>query len=114
MNEIKVRKSDIAQHLDVLCNQIGNRYSGSKGERLASEYIAQTMRKFGLETNIQPFTFLNWIPRKIKATLIKDGKETKIPNVGPFLYSPVTEKGGITGDIVYIDSNQPAFLKPKI
>lgn len=113
MKEIKVRKSDIAQHLDVLCNQIGSRYSGSKGERLASEYIAQTMRKFGLETNIQPFVFLNWKPRNIKATLIKDGRETRIPNVGPFLYSPSTEKGGITGDIVYIDSSQSAFFKAK-
>ena len=85
MNEIKVRKSDIAKHLDVLCSQIGNRYSGSKGERLASEYIAETMRGFGLETKIQPFPFLNWKPRKIRATLIKDGKETRVPNVGPFL-----------------------------
>lgn len=110
---IPVRISDIAKHLDVLCNQIGNRYSGSNGERRATEYIAETMRKFGLETNIQSFKFLNWKPKKIKATLIKEGEETRIPNVGPFLYSPSTEKGGITGDVVYIDSNQPAFFKAK-
>jgi hypothetical protein len=71
------------------------------------------MRRFGLETSIQSFTFLNWKPKKIKATLIRDGRETKIPNVGPFLYSPSTEKGGITGDIVYIDSIQPAFFRAK-
>lgn len=113
MEGIKVRTSDVAKHLDVLCNQIGNRYSGSKGERRASEYIAETMRKFGLETNIQPFKFLNWKPRRIKASLIKGNRETRIPNIGPFLYSPSTEKGGITGDIVYIESHRPAFFEAK-
>lgn len=113
MQGIKVRTSEIAKHLDVLCNRIGNRYSGSRREKQASEYIAETMRRFGLETRIQSFKFLNWNPRRIKASLIKEGKETRIPNIGPFLYSPSTEKGGITGDVVYIESNQPAFFKTK-
>lgn len=107
----KIRKQDIATHLDVLCNQIGNRYSGSKGEKLAAEYIAGKMNDFGLETRIQPFKFLNWIPRRINATLIRGRKETKIPNVGPFLYSPSTKVGGVAGDIVYIESNLPAFFR---
>lgn len=107
----KIRKADIARHLDVLCNQIGNRYSGSKGEKLAAEYIAGKMSDFGLRTEIQPFRFLNWIPRRIKAELIKGRKKTRIPNVGPFLYSPSTKQGGVAGDIVYIESNLPAFFR---
>ncbi len=107
----KIRKADIARHLDVLCSQIGNRYSGSKGEKLAAEYIAGKLSDFGLKTEIQSFKFPNWIPKKIKATVVKGGKETRIPNVGPFLYSPSTKDGGVAGDIVYIESNLPAFFR---
>jgi aminopeptidase YwaD len=110
---MRVRKSNVARHLEILCRQIGNRYSGSIGERRANEYIAETMRKFGLATHVQSFDFLNWKPRKIEAFLIKDGNEARIPNTGPFLYSPSTEKGGITGEIVYIESHRPAFFKTK-
>lgn len=109
----KVRKSDIAKHLDVLCCRIGNRYSGSKGERLAAEYMAEKMRKWGLATEIQPFEFLNWKPGKLKATLIKSGGEKRMPNIGPFLYSPSTKKGGVTGDIVYIESHHPSIFKKR-
>jgi len=109
----KIRKADIARHLDVLCSQIGNRYSGSKGEKLAAEYIVGKMSDFGLKTIIQPFKFLNWIPKRIKATLIRGREETKIPNVGPFLYSPSTKEGGVEGDIVYIESNLPAFFRKR-
>jgi hypothetical protein len=113
MQGITIRKSDIARHLDVLCNQIGNRYSGSKGEKKATEYIAENMRKFGLLTRIQPFDFLNWKPQTIKAFLIKDGKEMRIPKTGPFLYSTSTDIGGVAGDIVYIESNQPEFFRKR-
>ncbi len=109
----KIRKTDIARHLDVLCNQIGNRYSGTQGEKMAAEYIAGKMRDFGLNTEIQPFKFLNWIPKKIKATLIRGREETRIPNVGPFLYSPSTNEGSVAGDIVYIESNLPAFFRKR-
>lgn len=112
-NRFRVRKSDIEKYLDVLCCQIGNRYSGSKGERLAAEYIAETLKKFGLATEIQAFRFPNWKPRKIKATLIKSGWEKRIPNIGPFLYSPSTKKGGITGDVVYLESHHPSIFKKK-
>ncbi len=108
-----IRKSDIAKHLDVLCNQIGNRYSGSRGERLAAEYMAENMRKLGLAVEIQTFKFPNWRPRKIKATLIKNGKEKSISNVGPFLYSPSTKKGGVTGNVVYIESHHPSIFKKR-
>ncbi len=111
---VRVRKSDIAKHLDVLCRQIGNRYSGSKGERLAAEYMAQNLRKFGLAVEIQTFNFPNWKPKKIKATLIKNGEEKRISKVGPCLYSPSTKKGGVTGDIVYLESHHPAIFKKKI
>jgi aminopeptidase YwaD len=107
----RIRKEDIARHLDVLCNQIGNRYSGSKGEKMAAEYMAGKMSDFGLRSEIQPFEFLNWIPKRIKATLIKNGEETRIPNVGPFLYSPSTKEGGVAGDLVYIESIRPAFFR---
>ncbi len=113
MKRFRVRKSDLAKHLDVLCIQIGNRYSGSKGERLAAEYMAENLRKFGLAVEIQAFKFPNWKPRKIKAALIKNGEEKSISNVGPFLYSPSTKRGGITGNIVYLESHHPAIFKKR-
>jgi aminopeptidase YwaD len=112
-NGFRIRKSDMAKHMDVLCCQIGNRYSGSKGEKLAAEYIAENLRKYGLSAEIQPFRFPNWKPKKIRATLIKNGGEKKIANVGPFLYSPSTKKGGITGEVVYLESHDPTIFKKK-
>ncbi len=112
-NRFRIRKSEMAKHMDVLCCQIGNRYSGSKGEKLAAEYIAENLRKYGLSAEIQLFRFPNWKPKKIRATLIKNGGEKKIANVGPFLYSPSTKKGGITGEVVYLESHHPTIFKKK-
>ena len=58
----------IRRHYDVLCEQIGNRYSGSKSEQAAADYIESQLKRFGL-TNIHqhPFEFPNW--RASKGTL---------------------------------------------
>jgi hypothetical protein len=111
LQKTKIKKEDIAKHLEVLCQRIGNRYSGTQGEKLASEYVAGKMSEFGLETEIHPFKFLNWIPKKIKATLIRGKVEARIPRVGPFLYSPSTKEGGVEGEIVFVESNLPAFFR---
>lgn len=108
---IEIKKTDLNKHFDILCRKIGNRYSGSRGEKKGAEYIVTKMIEFGLETQVYPFKFLNWRPKKIKATVIKNGKERKIPNVGPFTYSPSTCKEGLKGEVVYLESLQPLIFK---
>ena len=110
MKNNRVSARAVERHYDVLCRQIGNRYAGGKGERRAAEYIAGELKRFGATVTMPEFDFVNWFPRKIGATLIKDGREKAIPQVGPFTYALPTPKGGVEGDLVYIESCDPRCL----
>ena len=110
MKKIKVSPRAVARHYDVLCREIGNRYAGSPGERWAAEYIAAELRRFGAAVEMPEFDFVNWRPGRIGATLIKDGRERKVPQVGPFTYSLPTPEGGVEGELVYIESCDPRCL----
>ncbi|MEM2289364.1 MAG: hypothetical protein QXK27_02105 [Candidatus Hadarchaeales archaeon] len=50
----------IFEHLDKLAYEIGPRPAGSRGERLAREYVRETLRKRGLEVKVVEFSF--WFP----------------------------------------------------
>ncbi len=110
MKKLRVSPRKVERHLDVLCRNIGNRYAGSKGERRAAEYLEGELNRAGIAAQLEEFEFINWVPRRVGATLIKDGKEMAIPQVGPFTYSLSTPDGGVEGDLVYIESSDPRCL----
>ena len=110
MKKIRITPKAVERHYDVLCREIGNRYAGGQGERRAAEYIAGELKRFGASVEMQEFDFVNWFPRKTAATLIKDGVEKAIPQVGPFTYALPTPKGGVEGDLIYIESCDPRCL----
>lgn len=52
------------EHLDKLGYEIGPRLAGTRGERLAAEYIENHFRNCGLKTQVQEFSFVNKVTRR--------------------------------------------------
>ncbi|MFT4588659.1 MAG: Iap family predicted aminopeptidase [Limisphaerales bacterium] len=110
MKKIRVSTRSVERHYEALCRDIGGRYAGSTGERRAADYIAGKLSRVGAKVEVQEFDFVNWIPRRTKASLIKQGKERSISEVGAFTYSLPTPAEGIEGELVYIESSDPRCL----
>jgi aminopeptidase YwaD len=47
-------------YLQILCDQIPNRCVGSEGNRLATTFVAETLRSFGLAVECPEFECLSW------------------------------------------------------
>jgi len=45
------------EHIDKLAYEIGPRIAGTRGEKVAAEYISEKFRGFGLEVSVHPFKF---------------------------------------------------------
>lgn len=52
---IKASDALILKHLDKLCNGIGIRLAGARGEKLAADYLAETLEKTGAKVHIETF-----------------------------------------------------------
>ncbi len=50
----------IESHLNILCNEIGNRHVGSEGNRRATSYFEQVVSEFGFAIEAQPFDCIEW------------------------------------------------------
>lgn len=50
----------IAAHLDTLCNRIGNRSTGSPGNRQATAYVRDTLASYGLKVAYPRFRCIDW------------------------------------------------------
>lgn len=50
----------IQEHLDTLCNRVGNRHVGSPGNRAATDYFNQKAKMFGFVVECEPFDCLEW------------------------------------------------------
>ena len=51
---------ELKKHLDILCNKIGERHLGSKGEKEAQNYIEEQFKKIGYEVVKENFTAPSW------------------------------------------------------
>lgn len=51
----------LKDNITTLCDEFGSRFGGTEGEAKAAEFLAQTLRDYGL-TNVQktPFTYTGW------------------------------------------------------
>ena len=52
---IKASDDLILKHLDKLCNGIGIRLAGARGEKIAADYLAETLEKTGAKVHIETF-----------------------------------------------------------
>jgi len=55
----------IRSHLDVLCNQLGNRHVGSAGNQAATSYFVREAISLGFRATCSPFPCLEWEPGEV-------------------------------------------------
>lgn len=77
-DQMNARATKILQRL---CVEIANRDVGSTGNRQASDYFADTIARYGFETNRQEFDCLEWVQGE--AELGVDGKGFQV-QVSPY------------------------------
>jgi len=78
-NQSLKRKAET--YLNYLCNQIPTRRVGTKGNRDANEFLAETFASFGFEVERQPFDCIDW--DKGEASLSVNGEQFEA-QVGAF------------------------------
>ncbi len=48
-------------NLEILCDDFGSRFGGTKGEKLAADFIAAKFKEYGLSNvHLEPFEYLGW------------------------------------------------------
>jgi len=84
-----------------LCDDAGGRFSGTGGERLARDYIAGEVEKFGLEeVHLEPFEYLSW--HRDEASIEVTAPVRRNLGALSLAYSPSTEAGGIEADLEFV------------
>ena len=71
----------ITEHLETICNQVGNRHVGSPGNRRATGYAERILRAIGFEVRTKPFDCIEWEPGNV---LLEAGGERWPADVGPY------------------------------
>ncbi|MFC2082838.1 M28 family peptidase [Candidatus Bipolaricaulota bacterium] len=71
----------IQEHLDTLCNKVGNRHVGSPGNREATDYFSQQAAVFGFAVECEPFDCLEWEAGPVD---LRVGRKSWEAFVGPY------------------------------
>jgi Zn-dependent M28 family amino/carboxypeptidase len=74
-----------AEHITNLAESLGDRVAGTEDEKKAAQYIAQELKKVGLQPTLQPFVTKNRAKEEISSqnvVAIKPGKSSKQLIVG--------------------------------
>ncbi|NNE66031.1 MAG: M20/M25/M40 family metallo-hydrolase [Pyrinomonadaceae bacterium] len=100
-------KSDYAySRTRYFTNNIGPRLSGSPQSERAIEYVADEMRKLGLEVRLQPIMVPHWVRGEEKASLVKfpgmaTGTTQKL-SITALGGSTATPEAGLTAEVVVV------------
>jgi len=90
-----------------LTENIGPRPSGSKQAKAAAEYVAEELRKLGLEVQLEEVTVPHWVRGEEKAELVEYAE--RVPGTSQKIVltalggSTSTEAAGITTDVVVVN-----------
>jgi hypothetical protein len=102
---VKADHRRIDRDMRKLAVDIGERYSGTRGEQQAADHIQSQMTKAGLvEVRQEPFTFPNWTYTRCELRAGKPGRLKPIATAFPRQYTVSTPRDGIEGDVVYVES----------
>lgn len=91
-----------------LTENIGPRPTGSPQARIAAEYVADELRKLGLQVNLQPVTVPHWVRGVETAALVE--YPAMVPNTTQKIVltalggSSATPADGLTADVVTVNS----------
>ncbi len=91
-----------------LCNNIGARLTGSKQAERAVQYVAEEMRKLGLEVKLQKLDVPHWVRGEEKGELVEfvgmaDGTTQKIV-LTALGGSIATDANGLIAEIIVVES----------
>ena len=89
-------REQIEQYLQVLCNEIGERPTGSEANQKAVDYVSKEFEKCGCQVQRQRFDCMDWIHRE--CNLMVEGKQV---GIFPAPYSLACD---VQGKIVCINS----------
>ena len=82
------------------------RFAGTEGERVAAERIAEYLRSFGLEVEVEEFDVTTYRIRE--ARLVAGGREIPCSGVG---LSADTGEEGVEGELVFTEGYSARFLR---
>ena len=109
--------SQIEQHLAVLCQQIGPRWSSSEGERQAVAYIRERMEAAALtDARLEDFPLDTWEHGQATAAVIANGQvaDGQPINLLPLLYCPPVDLRGSLVDVGFGMPHELAAAKEQL
>ena len=102
--------ADLAyEHIRKLASEIGDRISGSAEERQAAEYIAEVLRGYGYDVEMQRFAVSTFVSRKV--ALDVESPQKQALNAQPLTNS---RPGEVTGEIVYAGIGRETDFTPAV
>src|SRR6266446_1973541 len=95
--------TNAVSYLETLCDQFGNRVTGTTAYQRASEWAAERFRAAGIQNvRLEPFTIPNgWERGSASGRLISPVE--RVIHLGSFGWSPSTPANGLRGEIVSLD-----------
>ena len=69
--------SEIHDHLNKLCDEIGPRWATSKEERYAGNYLHEKFQEYGLDVERDNFEIESWIPRNFTLKINESSLDIK-------------------------------------
>ncbi len=102
--------SEIAEYAYRIAVELASqpRFAGSEGERRAREIVCRELESFGYEVKLEPFTTKVYEVKK--AELKVTSPERRVVECSAVGFSGETGEEGVEGELVYIESGDPAFL----
>ena len=89
-------------HARALAQDIGSRPPGTNGERRSIEYIAEQLRSFGYEVELQPFLVKTFVSRSVSFRVLGPPEENI--RTSPLTGSP---KGSVTAELFHVGLGLP-------
>lgn len=97
------------QNIEIM-NSFGSRVTGSKGHNEFINWLKSEITDMGLEVHTNKYIFEQWEEKTSELSI--DGEKIEVSSAYP--YSGITDKDGVTGELVYIKNNDYKPAKGKI
>jgi hypothetical protein len=91
--------------------KLGPKFTGNQAHQTYTDFLESHMRSSGLEVTLESYTFPRWEARRYEITINPaSGQSSKVPVTSYFPYSGQTPAQGVTGELVYVGSDESPNL----